>query len=124
MAYNPDIINNPNNVNNVINLNNINNYNNQPFIIVDNNMLDTYINDLNNFINRASLARYLNAELDWHILMNEPAGNIPCIQVRNMYNELLAVRNIVYTHNEQDFLDDFVNLFLHMDLDWLRVIQI
>ena len=123
MAYNPDMINNPNNVNNVINLNNINNYNNQPFI-VNNNMLDTYINDLNNFINRASLARYLNAELDWHILMNEPAGNIPYIQVRNMYNELLAVRNIVYSPNEQDFLDDFVNLFQHMDLAWLRAIQI
>lgn len=112
-----------NNPNNVINLNNINNYNNQPFI-VNNSMLDTYINDLNNFINRASLARYLNAELEWHILMNEPAGNIPYIQVRNMYNELLAVRNIVYTPNEQDFLDDFVNLFQHMDLAWLRAIQI
>lgn len=123
MAYNPVIVNNPNDVNNNYNINNYNINNNQPFI-VNNNMLDTYINNLNNFINRASLARYLNAELDWHILMNEPAGYVPYIQVRNMYNELQAVRNIVYTPNEQDFLDDFVNLFQHMDLAWLRTIQI
>ena len=95
--------------------------NNQPYI--NNDTLIEYINNLNSRVNRLALSRSIHAELNWYILMNEQQGVISILEVQDRYNELLAVRNMIFNNGDQAFLDDFVNLFQYMDFDLLLEIK-
>ena len=99
----------------------VNNINNLQYI--NNDTLIEYLNNLNSRVQRLALARYIHAELSWYILMNEPQGNIPILAVQYLYNELSAVRNIIFNNGDQAFLNDFINLFQYMGYEMLVELQ-
>jgi hypothetical protein len=99
----------------------VNNINNPPFINTD--TLIEYLNNLNSRVQRLALARSIHAELAWYILMNEQQGNIPILEVQYLYNELSAVRNIIFNNGDQAFLNDFINLFQYMDFEMQLELQ-
>ena len=88
------------------------------------NTVNNFVDSLNNLQNPNVIVRYVRAELDWLILMNEDANVLVlAADIQDIYNELQAVRNIIITANEQYIVNNVLNALDQLDSQQLKNIR-